>query len=748
MDKNFFAKALKVVIWACLAVIVFSPLYVSGTLFFPFITTKTFAFQIAVEIMFVAFSALCLADKKYRFHLNVAVGLMLLYLVILTIASAVSGNDFYHSFWSNNEREDGILMLGHLCLFAAVLTGFFRSVKDWLYLFDMFVIASFAVALTALDQFIYLSFPTVWVDHFMAASNGSRLAATIGNAGYVGGYMIFGIFIALFLALKRSNVWARAWYIAVIVLELFITIQTQTRGAYVALGLGGLVAAIYLMWFYFDKKYLKIALATLVAVGIIGLSGIFIFKNSAFVKGNDILNRVASISISEGTANNRLITWGIGWQAFLDKPLLGWGQENFYQAFDKYYTTKNSEQWFDRCHNMICDRAVTGGIFGVLAYLAFLLVPFWALWKYYTKEYQEQAEMKDNLARRFLTPIIFTILIGAYLIQNMFIFEALATYVPLIIVLCFVGMFSRDFKPEWLSGQQTKIGIFAVSAVCFLPSLYLFNLSPMQANQDFIKVLGNSSATVKTKIDAFEDVLDRNQTGNQEYRKHYFNYYQDVFAQYLSDSSLQTSENIQLLGNFSNVMEQEFNKQISENPHSVSNYLLLLRLYNVAYVFDISRLDKALANAETAIALSPGRPEVYYEVASSYYYSAHYAWESEESAKGEEYIRQAVGMFYRGAKLNNHPTEGFDDLAQFLIAISSQKHGADIAAALAGGDLGDGLKASDLTAALSQWLSQPYDEADAAKSDSRKTQLAQILNWLLAADSGNAELKAQLAALK
>src|SRR3989339_482858 len=134
-NKSYSAVALKGIIWACLAVILFSPLYVSSALFFPFITTKTYAFQISVQVMLLAYLLLCWADGKYRIHTNLTVVLMAVYLIILTVASAFSGNDFYHSFWSNNERGDGILMLPHLFLFSVVLTGFFRSVKEWLWLF-------------------------------------------------------------------------------------------------------------------------------------------------------------------------------------------------------------------------------------------------------------------------------------------------------------------------------------------------------------------------------------------------------------------------------------------------------------------------------------------------------------------------------------------------------------------------------------------------------------------------------------
>ena len=225
-----FSTYLKGLIWFCLAVILFSPLYISSHLFFPFIVTKTIVFMIATEVMFVVYLLLAWKDSEYRLRVNMVVVLIAIYIGVLTLASAL-GNDFYRGFWSNNERSDGILLLIHLFLLSWVLTSFFRKIKDWLVVFDVFLVASFCVSVVALDQFFG------W-NHFLASSNGARLAATIGNAGYVGGYMVFGVFVALFMLFKRKNIPLKFWYGFLVLLEMFIALQSQTRGAMIALGIG------------------------------------------------------------------------------------------------------------------------------------------------------------------------------------------------------------------------------------------------------------------------------------------------------------------------------------------------------------------------------------------------------------------------------------------------------------------------------------------------------------------------------
>ncbi|MFA6422378.1 MAG: O-antigen ligase family protein, partial [Candidatus Buchananbacteria bacterium] len=392
MPKSVASKIIQAIIWIGFAVILFSPLYISSALFFPFIVTKTIVFMLAVEVIFVAYLLLAWIDPNYRVRFNLVLLLMLIYIGILTLAS-LFGNDFYKGFWSNNERGDGILLLTHLFLFVLVLTSYLRKIKNWLYVLDIFLVASFCVGIVALDQYLGSTFSGFWKEHFLPSSNGARLAATIGNAGYVGGYMIFGVFVALFMLFKRKNLWLKLGYGVVVILELFIAIQTQTRGAWLALGILFPIFLIYVAYFYFNDfkgKYIngrviKIIATVLVIVFIASIGLIFVNKNSSFVKSSPILSRITSISMGDVTTNNRLVTWNIAWQGILQRPILGYGQENFYQVFDKFYTTKNTEQWFDRSHDMVFDRAITGGFLGLISYFALLLVPFYFLWKFYKK---------------------------------------------------------------------------------------------------------------------------------------------------------------------------------------------------------------------------------------------------------------------------------------------------------------------------------------------------------------------------
>src|SRR5262249_52926761 len=85
-----------------------TPLVITNSLFFPFISGKAFFFRILVELLFGAWLVLICLDRNYRPRrslLALALGALL---VVVTLAT-VFGQNPYHSFWSNSERMEGLI---------------------------------------------------------------------------------------------------------------------------------------------------------------------------------------------------------------------------------------------------------------------------------------------------------------------------------------------------------------------------------------------------------------------------------------------------------------------------------------------------------------------------------------------------------------------------------------------------------------------------------------------------------------
>ncbi len=673
MSQKMLRVIAQSIIWLCLAVILFSPLYLNSHLFFPFIVTKTIAFNIAVAVMFLAFLFLALKNSDYKIRLNLTVILMAVYIAVIFMASLL-GNNFYRSFWSNNERSEGILLLLHLFLFLTVLTGFFRKLKEWLYVFDLFFFSSFLVALIAFGQ--YLNIP--WL---FASTGGQRLAGTIGNAGYMAGFLFFSIFFGLLLLFKRNNIYLRIYYGLVILLESFIVLYTDTRGGILALFISGLLFVLYLLFFYFrgDKsaaaKNKKLFLAgwLILALALIFSTWLFLNSGSDLVKNSRVLARMASIASESVTAQNRLMTWGSAWQGFKERPILGWGYENFYQPFDQYYNPKifrhaGSVIWYDRAHDIIFDRLITGGLIGFLSYFALLLLPFYYLWRKYRQ--------KQGDSKRYFIPVIFTLIIFGYLIQNLFIFEALVTYIPLFLVIGFVGVFGRHYEWKFLENKNFKIALLAVFIIAFTPILYLVNIKPLKANIDLTKAISAPNLTFDQRIDLFESVLARQTNGNQEYRRQLFNFFQDAAS--AKDVDQPT------LARLAGLVEKENKKQIAENPYSVTNYLVEMRFNNMMFNLtgNINYINNNPSLFAKAKELAPNRQHIYFEIGYTNFYLANYLKQNNQTDSADANYKLAIEAFAKALDLNDQNLEPYRQLANILVVAGDSRQLNDLLARL------------------------------------------------------------------
>src|SRR3989338_1800558 len=211
---------------------------------------------------------------------------------------------------------------------------------------------------------------------------GVRLDGTFGNAAYFAGYMLVHIFISLFLISRHRISFSWKWlYGGAMLLQVVTLYFTATRGA--ALGLiGGLFLTVLLVGL-FEKKYQRLRIAALsgLLIIIVLVGGLYLARESSFVKESPVLTRFASISLAD--AGPRFMVWGMALEGFKERPIIGWGQEGFNYVFNKYYDPNMwaQEQWFDRTHNIFFDWLIAGGLFGLLAYLSLFCALLFYLWR-------------------------------------------------------------------------------------------------------------------------------------------------------------------------------------------------------------------------------------------------------------------------------------------------------------------------------------------------------------------------------
>ncbi|MDE2018770.1 MAG: O-antigen ligase family protein [Patescibacteria group bacterium] len=205
-----------------------------------------------------------------------------------------------------------------------------------------------------------------------------------------------------------------------------------------AIGWIGAMLFAAIVMFARERKWLWWALAALIVVAAIG--SLYVISIGRFP------------SFKDPTTVTRFWVWGEAWQAFLARPVLGWGPENFTAPFDKYFNPnfyvpgQNTETWFDRAHSVFFDYLAETGILGLLAYISMFVLFYIEFFKRRGRRTEGGEPRADHtLAQTLVNGIFFTMPI-AYLVQGVAIFDVLPMYIPLFMFLAFSNFYFREHK--------------------------------------------------------------------------------------------------------------------------------------------------------------------------------------------------------------------------------------------------------------------------------------------------------------
>lgn len=617
-------------------------------LFFPFITGRAFVFRVAVELSFFLYLALAFADSEYRPKRNILTISFCFFAAVMFVADFFAINPF-KAFWSNFERMEGFVTLAHLFAYFIVASSVLRKKYDWhIWLFSTTAVAIFITLFSFLQAF-----------HGAAINQGDvRLDGDLGNAAYLGAYLVFHIFFVLYLWISEGNrikgiaesvafggfgyiiyylwrishpetasttagVWIASIAVVISILALWfrfskkislkhivagclyglvllgqITIIyfTATRGAILGLIGGTLIASLYL--FLKEKDNLKIkrgGLVVFISVIVVVL-GFIAVKNTSFVQNSPVLSRFATISWSESKTQARGFIWPMALRGFTEHPILGWGQEGFSYVFQKYYVPEmiTQEPWFDRAHSSFLDWLVAGGILGFLGYILLFISAFIILWKNSAFSQKERALLFGLLA--------------AYSFQSLFIFDNLISYLLFVSVLALVSGEAREnVVNETQKERRQEIGLplLISSAVLFTAVLFLVNWKAYMQNITIIKAETPQPEGVTKNLELFKKAISYGSFGTVEAREQLDQISFLILAAPNATDGMKAS--------FVNTTIEEFKKQIQETPYDLRSYLNLGFYYR-----SIGLYGETIKVLEEARPLSPKKQQIAFTLASAY----------------------------------------------------------------------------------------------------------------------------------
>lgn len=573
------------------------PLVVFPSLVVPFVTGQAFYFRILVEIAFAAWAVLAMLDARYRpkfTPLTIALGI----LVIVYLIADLVGVDPLQSLWSNFDRMEGWITIIHVFALYLVMKSLFISdagKKLWHRWINFSLVISLIVTVYGLFQLFG------WVDmHF----GSSRIDASFGHPTFLAAYLLFQAFLAAYMffdAWKDKDHSTFLLYVYAIIAALFAfdIFETGTRGTFLGLICGAAVALVTFSIFgeRAQKKW------RLICAGVIGLVVIFcavfwLNRNAPIIQNNVILKRFASISWTASDQSRQYI-WPTAVRGIEEKPLLGWGQENFSYLSQKYYDPAmyDREQWTDRAHNIFLDQAANSGLIGLLSYLAVLVCFLIAI-------------RRSSLS--FSNKCVLIGVLSGYIVHNMFVFDTLASYAFFFAMLALVDSLDKRKQTSWIerfsiSEETAKFMLLPIAVVVLVASLYYFNIRPLQANI-YLSMANDACSKPDADVALFSNAFSvSNAMSGQDMLGVLIPCTENIVSNPLASGSTKQS--------FIDLTIAEIKAQIADAPNNAYLYYS-----GGPFLKQIGKLSEAESLLNKAHMLAPNEQIISFELASVYLY--------------------------------------------------------------------------------------------------------------------------------
>ena len=444
---------LKTILFYLIIAALFTPFFVDTHTYFPFIIGKATAFRLIVEAMLVIWVLWLVGNRTSKgssislISLTPLTKAVLIFGVILFI-SALLGVDFYYSLFSGNERMEGVFGIWHFILFFLIIATTFKYLEiEKILKIQVWV----GILYSIVAIFAYSGIGTI-----TARMTGNRLAGYTGNPSFFATYLLFNAFLSLYFYFQQYTFDKRLfnWWLPVFLGQSFLIFATLTRGVMIGYLISIMFIALGIIFLSKEKILLHFKKISIIFLISIFAFSVFAFtaKNTEFVKNNPILSRFSSISLTDPTAVSRILSTGTAWKSFLQKPLFGWGQENYEAA---YITNFNPEVlkylpedfYFDRAHNKPMEVLATNGIFGFLSYLSIFGITFYLLNRLRKKK------------EWFLPSLALAGCLIGYFIQNVFIFDFHESYLMFFLLLAFISSLSINVIPMKMGIRDSRLRV-------------------------------------------------------------------------------------------------------------------------------------------------------------------------------------------------------------------------------------------------------------------------------------------------
>ena len=570
---------------------------ISSKFIFPFIVPKILIFRSLTLLMLGAYVVLLVSDyARYRPRVTL-INIAVVAFFFSFFVSTFVGVDWYRSFWDNHERMLGLFTIFHYVVYYFIATSVIKEKNDWRWLLRLFLLAGGIAMFIGLLQKI---------NPLLLLNDGSsRVSATLGNPIYYSGYGLFLFYIGLILFWKES---VKEWkYFAIIggALGFMGVFLGGTRGT--LLGLIASVGILMVSYFFTLKEHKKMrqTIGAVIAAGIIVFSLLFAFRQTNFVQRIPAVGRLFSVSFASSTGATRIMAWKIAVAAWEEKPVFGWGPNNFYYAFNKYYQPESLERgwgetWFDAAHSAIFNALAVQGIVGLFLYVGLFAIAIVQLWFGY----------KKKVIDAHLLGIGAAFLVGHF-IHNAVVFENPTSYLYFFFFLAFVNRQTFGVEEKEKKEKTVSPALTMAMLVVVLFLIYSTNINVARANMTSLRVLG-AMQTGQLVAETYQKAVEMSSPHIDDIRSDFVRSLIMIIPQYNKASFTDKAKELYQLG------YDESKKNLVLHPLDIRTHLQFAQLIQQG-VMELKEPPQSLLEAETvlkdALVKSPKRQQIIYKLA-------------------------------------------------------------------------------------------------------------------------------------
>ena len=630
------------------------PLVLSNDTLFPFIVGKAIYARSVIEVTFGIWLLLIFFYPRYRPSRSLVLAALAVWLLISLVAG-FTGVSTVRSLWSTYERMQGIVDLAHWFVFIAMTGAVFRSLSDWRILFTVNIVVCMIASFLGINQHY-----GIFDMEGFGIPSADRIESTLGNATYVGAYAMVNALIALSLIIhslaaqtlgsggerverapqsrttrrrrrgeerRPSSTtvsfnylpWLQSVWILSLMLNFWALWLTGTRGAVVGLGTASLVFSVgYLIWG-------RIRMARVISYALVGAAiaviGLFVAVRTTdvldpVVESNTMLARISSIGLGDASISGRVAGAQAGLLAYGEKPVLGWGPENFLIAWGKHVDSEAAERdRFDQAHNKLVEELTTKGTLGFVSYMLVWLAMAWAIFR----------SIRRRRGYGQLSVLIIAATMLAYFVQNLFLFDTPVTLMQFSLLAAFAvaqeysasegdRKRTQSWIPEILSGKLSlrpvsaalrtswgAVWLMALVSVMVIAALYALNLRAYNAAADIASfgLTANTGATWEERLVYAEESISTFPGLANYPRRHII---RDSFDRLPTLSDEEFWSEVEL-------MESAGNDALDIEPDNWRILAMMILLHQTAAERDDEYVAKARAGLEKMAAIAPNLPD-------------------------------------------------------------------------------------------------------------------------------------------